>query len=205
LVPTNNYTFAASVLIKIISTDADTIKQWSILDSGATSHFLMNNVPATKIVPTTKPIIACLPNGKQVHSTHTCTINIPSLPPHARATYIIPGLAYHSLLSIVSLCNTGCTIHLTKIGCTIIYHDCTIVFSHKCTRTGLWIIPLSEDTSPPTANFQPTIAMVANINATYSAAKYARYVHQLLCSPPTATLILALKKSTELQTIPGLY
>jgi hypothetical protein len=40
--------------------------------------------------------------------------------------------------------------------------------------------------------------------ATSSAAEYARYVHQLLCSPPATTLLLALEKSTELKTIPGL-
>jgi hypothetical protein len=204
LVPINNYTFTAFVLLKTISTDANTIKRWAILDSSATSHFLMTNAPATNIVLTTKPIIVRLPNGERVHSTHTCTINIPSLPPRARAAHIIPGLASHSLLSIVSLCNAGCTIHFTKIGCTIIYCGRTIICGHKCTRMGLWMIPLSEDTSPPPANFQPTIAMAANVDATSSAAKYARYVHQLLCLPLAATLLLALDKSTKLQTIPGL-
>jgi hypothetical protein len=48
-----------------------------------------------------------------------------------------------------------------------------------------------------------SIKLAANIDATSSAAKYARYVHQLLCSPLAATLLLALDKSTELQTIPG--
>ncbi len=49
-----------------------------------------------------------------------------------------------------------------------------------------------------------SIELVANIDATSLAAEYARYVHQLLCSPPAATLLLALDKSTKLQTIPGL-
>jgi hypothetical protein len=46
--------------------------------------------------------------------------------------------------------------------------------------------------------------MAANVDATSSAAKYAHYIHQLLCLPPAATLLLALDKSTELKTIPGL-
>jgi hypothetical protein len=66
------------------------------------------------------------------------------------------------------------------------------------------MIPLSKDTNTPPANFQPTIAMAANVDATSSAAKYARYVHQHLCLPPAATLLLALNKSTKLKTIPGL-
>jgi hypothetical protein len=46
--------------------------------------------------------------------------------------------------------------------------------------------------------------MAANIDAISSAAEYALYVHQLLCLPPAATLLLALDKSTKLKTIPGL-
>ncbi len=73
--------------------------------------------------------------------------------------------------------------------------------------TGLWLIPLAEITTFPTS--MPTtspisIKLAVNVDAPSSATKYARYVHQLLCSPPAATLLLALDKSTELQTIPGL-
>jgi hypothetical protein len=46
--------------------------------------------------------------------------------------------------------------------------------------------------------------MAANINTTSSSAKYAQYVHQLLCSPPAATLLNALATSTKLTTILGL-
>jgi hypothetical protein len=46
--------------------------------------------------------------------------------------------------------------------------------------------------------------MAANDDVTSSAAEYARYVHQLLCLPPAATLLLALNKSNKLKTIPGL-
>jgi hypothetical protein len=50
----------------------------------------------------------------------------------------------------------------------------------------------------------PTSLMAANIDATSSTTKYAHYIHQLLCSPPTSTLLRALERSTELTTIPGL-
>jgi hypothetical protein len=46
--------------------------------------------------------------------------------------------------------------------------------------------------------------MAANVDATSSAVVYAHYVHQLLCSPPAATLRHALATSTTLTTIPGL-
>jgi hypothetical protein len=207
LTPSHKYALAASLLLKTITTDADTIKRWAILDLGATSHFLTASAPATNILPTAMPIIAHLPNVNQVHSTHTCTLVIPSLPPGARATHIIPGLALHLLLSVVTMCNAGCTVTFSKIGCTIVYRGRTIVCGHKCTRTGLWMIYLTEITTPPTPmpNTSPiSIELAANIDAPSSAAKYVRYVHQLLCSPPAATLLFALEKSTKLQTIPGL-
>jgi hypothetical protein len=56
----------------------------------------------------------------------------------------------------------------------------------------------------PSTSQLPSYAMAANVDATSSVAEYARYVHQLLCSPPAATLLLALDKSTKLQTISGL-
>jgi hypothetical protein len=46
--------------------------------------------------------------------------------------------------------------------------------------------------------------MAMHIVATLSAAEYARYVHQCLCSPSATTLLHALEKSAEHKTIPGL-
>ena len=203
--PTHNYAFAAASLLKTITTDAETIKRWAILDSGATGHFLTTDAPALDITPTMTPITARLPNGDRVQSTHTCTLDLPSLPVNARAAHIIPVLASHSLISAVTLCNAGCNVNFTKIGCTISYRGRTLVCGHKCMRTGLWMIPLSETATAPTiTSVAPTDNYMANVAATSSAAEYARYVHQLLCSPPAATLLQALAKSTELQTIPGL-
>ena len=195
----------AAALLKTISTDATTIKRWAILDSGATSHFLTTDAPALDRTPTKHPIIARLPNGERVQSTHTCTLNLPSLPQSARAAHIIPSLASHSLLSAVTLCNAGCTVNFTKIGCTIMYRGRTIVCGHKCTRTSLWLIPLSQDATPPVTelHLQPA-HFVTNVSATLPAAEYARYIHQTVCSPPVATLLQALHRSTELRTIPGL-
>ncbi len=79
-IPTHNYAFAALVLLKTNSTDAKTNKEWAILDSGATSHLLATAAPATNIIAAIIPLIARLPNGKCVSSTHTCMLNLPMLP-----------------------------------------------------------------------------------------------------------------------------
>jgi hypothetical protein len=46
--------------------------------------------------------------------------------------------------------------------------------------------------------------MAANVEATLSAAKFAHYIHQLLCSLLASTLIRVLAVSTKLSRIPGL-
>ncbi|KAL3792547.1 hypothetical protein ACHAW5_007907, partial [Stephanodiscus triporus] len=180
-------------------------------------HFLTTDAPASNVQPTLKPIIVRLPNGDRVHSTHTCTLDIPNLPHGACAAHIIPGLATHSLLSVVNMCNAGCEVNFTKIGCTVKYRGRTIVCGRKCTKTGLWMLPLatnlletsaftstSPSSNPTTAPSAPTTQMATNIDATSSSAEYAQYIHQVLCSPPATTLLHALSKSTELSTIPGL-
>jgi hypothetical protein len=189
LTPTHNYALAASVLLRTITTDAATIKRWAILDSGATSHFLTTDAPATNIVPADVPLIARLSIGDKVQSTHTCTLDLPDLSAGAQAAHIIPGLASHSLLSVVTMCNAGCTVTFTKINCTIVYRGRTIVCGHKCTKTGLWMVPLkyadaqatappavSSEHTPPTA--APTMVIAANVDVTSSAAEFARYIHQ---------------------------
>ncbi len=154
------------------------------------------------------PIITHLLNGKRLHSTHMCTLDILLLPSAARLAHIIPSLASHFLLSVVTMCKVGCTITFTKNGCTIVYRGKTIVCRHKYQQTGLWMVPLTPDmstapTSTPT-NRPSAIVVAVNVDATSSATKYTCYVYQLLCSLPAATLLLALDKSTKSQTIPGL-
>jgi hypothetical protein len=195
-------------------TNAATIKQWAILDSGATSHFLTTNAPATNIIPAAVPLIARLPNGDKVQSTHTCTLNLPALPVGARAAHIIPGLASHSLLSVVTMGNARCMVTFTKINCTIAYCGRTIICGHKCTCASLCMVPLKETnaqaanppifSAPTTPTATPTFAIATNIDALSSAAKYAHYIHHCMCSPPSATLLGAFNRSEELATIPGL-
>jgi hypothetical protein len=51
----------------------------------------------------------------------------------------------------------------------------------------------------------PTAALAANFDTTSSTAKYARYIHQIMCSLPASTLLWALDLSEELATIPGCH
>jgi hypothetical protein len=100
------------------------------------------------------------------------------------------------------------------INCTISYHGRTIICGNKCTRTSLWMVPLTKNAgdqaaSPTGTNHAPltatpTTALAANVDTTSSTAKYACYIHQIMCSPPASTLLGALEGSEELATIPSL-
>jgi hypothetical protein len=119
----------------------NTINKWAIFDSGATSNSLTTGAPVTNVQLPNKPIVARLPNRDQVRSTHTCTLDLPKLPAAACLAHIIPRLALHSLVSVATLCNAGCEVLFTKIGCAITYCGRKILCGSKCMCTGSWMMP----------------------------------------------------------------
>ena len=126
-----------------------------ILDSGATSHLLVIAALTSDHQEAKNPLSVKLPDGARVNSTHTYTLAIPYLHAKARIAHIIPGLASHSLLSIVQLCNAGCEVRIKNISCTVRYRGRLILQGQKCSRTRLWMVPL--DTRPITLNKGPSI------------------------------------------------
>ena len=131
------------------------VHEWAILDSGATSHFLVIAALTSDCQEPKTPLSVKLPGGARVSSTHMCILAIPDLPSKARIAHIIPGLAAHSLISIVQLCYAGCEVIITKISCTVHYRGQLILQGQKCSRTGLWMVPLN--TIPSTLNTGPSI------------------------------------------------
>jgi hypothetical protein len=79
----------------------------ALLDSGCTSHFLLASAKCSNNKSTATPLAVRLPNGDTITSTHTATLNMPSLPHAARQAHILPGLAQHSLLSVGQMCDSG--------------------------------------------------------------------------------------------------
>ena len=194
----------------------------------------MTNAHATTINPDGDQINVTLPDGNRVKSTNKCLLDIPQLPTAARHGYIIPGLAAHSLLSVVTLCNAGCEITFTKYDATVKYKGETIMKGRKCTRTGLWMIALNPTTIPtpspskhtanalhtfppqncmgipkqtnptPITTLQEANNMVQTLD-TSSKEEMAKFHHQTLGSPPVSTLLRVLRKHPdELSTFPGI-
>ena len=150
-------------------------------------------------------------------STHTCTLDLPELPTKARLGHFIPGLASHSLLSVIKLCNAGCEVIFNKIGCVVKYRGRIALTGKKCTKTGLWMVPISNKptqtaqilTQPPQevlnhlelAGWAQEFA--ANIHPTTSQSELAKHLHQIICSPPKITLLRAINNH-QLDSFPGL-
>ena len=95
------YLLMANNLLKTISLNQENIREWSIVDYGATSHFLLIDALCNDVRPALIPLTVCQADGAQVHSLHTCSLRVKNLPQKARITHVIPGIALHSLLSVV--------------------------------------------------------------------------------------------------------
>ena len=119
-------------MLKKINFNLEDIKNWSILDSGATSHFLVTDASATGISVATNPVTVTIPDGSKLTSTHKRELDLPQLPKAARSGHVIPGILAYSLMSVVTLCNSGCKIVFEAwgIGVTVTYSG-TIVLEGK--------------------------------------------------------------------------
>ena len=79
-------------LLKIYDVRKENSKEWAILDSGASSHFLVVNATATKVTPAKNPVTVTIPDGSTLKSTHVRELDLPQLPIAARIGHVIPGL-----------------------------------------------------------------------------------------------------------------
>ena len=89
-------------------------------DTGTTGNFISFSDAAVllDIKPVNKGISVSLPNGQVIKSTHTATLNLPSLPMVAHAAHAFPELT-GSLLSIGMLTDAGLTAIYTADSVTI--------------------------------------------------------------------------------------
>ena len=196
------------------------IKAWAILDSGASSHFLVVDAPVINKQVTVAPISVTLPDGDQVHSTYIDDLDMPQLPKIARVCHIIPDLASYSLILVLKLCEAGCEVSFTKwgIGVEVRYRGRLIITGSKFTRTGLWMVPLSIYPSTATSSIikqeslnncspqYPSYELYAgSLCETSLKAELAMYHHQSLGSPPKSNLLQAIRRHPDLySTFPGL-
>ena len=117
----------------------------------------------------------------------------------------------------MKLYEAGCEVSFTEwgIGVEVQYRGKMIIKGSKCTKTGLWMVPL---TSPPDTTTSSRIKQkstnkctssnklyAGNLYVTSPQAELAMYHHQSLGSQPKSTLLQAIKRHPDLySTFPGL-
>ena len=52
---------------------------FSIADSGYSDHYAASNADVSNITPTTNPVIAALPNGNTITSSHKAELNLSNI------------------------------------------------------------------------------------------------------------------------------
>ena len=129
-----------------------------------------------------------------------------SLPRKACVGHIIPKLAQQSLLSVVKLCASGCTVIFEHGSCSVMYNNKVVMHGKKCEKTGLWLVSLHEiSIQKPNIIYQENMTKhhVNNVHHTTSKSELITYLYQCLF-PPTKSIILKAVKNDQLLGFPGL-
>jgi hypothetical protein len=159
------------------------------LDSGCTAHFLLANAKCSNKKSTTMPLAVRLPNGDTITSTHTATLNVPSLPHAARKAHILLGLAQHSLLSVGQMCDRGCSVTFTASNVTVTNGESKVLTGLWDKESSIWRPPLEP--APPLNFGQEHSAH--NVYEQKSITDTITYLHACCFSPVTDTWIKSIQ------------
>eukprot|EP00804_Cyclotella_cryptica_P021893 CCRYP_000851-RA/>CCRYP_000851-RA protein AED:0.26 eAED:0.15 QI:0/0/0/1/0/0.33/3/0/868 len=176
-------------------------KEFAILDSGATAHFIVQGANVLNQKTTSHPLRIKLPDGSFITSTHTCNLNIPWLPVSMTEAHIVPGLTHSSLVATKKFCDAGCKVLFDANVCHIFHNGKLVLTGTRCTTTGLWIIPLNPSTPhntvgpPPHLTPPPPQHMAYNVYTLPFKQQQLKYMNQAFFSPPVHTLIKAINNA----------
>jgi hypothetical protein len=152
---------------------------------------------------TTTPLKVTLADGRQVLSTHMCSIHIDGLP-FVLMGHIIPDLSIASLFGIRVLTEAGYNVTFDKHKCTVRYNGKIILRGDKDPSMDLWPLPLRsmDMTTHRVKDLIPLADLdLANAHAhlptpiacfthtVQTKANSIGFAHQSLCSPRISTLL----------------
>jgi hypothetical protein len=161
----------------------------ALLDSGCNAHFLLANAKCLNNISTATPLAVRLPNGDTIASTHTAMLNMPSLPHAARQAHILPGLDQHSLLSVVQMCDSGCSVTFTATEVIFANGESTILTGLRDKDSSLWRAPL-EPNIPLEIGREHS---AHNVYEQKSIQATITYLHACCFSPVTDTWLKAIQ------------
>ena len=163
-------------------------------DTGTTGNFI--SLPDAAVLLDVKPVVngisVALPNGQIIISTHTATLNLPTLPLAARAAHIFPSLQ-GSLLSIGMLTDAGLTAIYTSDAVTI--QDAmgiTVLSGYRSPSTRLWMIDLPSSTT--VSHTEESSYYASAVIHHENDSQLVHFYHATLSAPALSTFIEASRR-----------
>jgi hypothetical protein len=133
-----------------------------------------------------------------MESSHTADLDIPELNSTASKARVFPGMANHSLLSVVQLCNEGYIVTFKQYTVTICDSgNSQILSGPRDLNTRLWRINLKQ-----THNYIPQ-PIANNVYELRNTGALFHYLRKALFSPTKSAMLQAVKDG-HLITWPGL-
>ena len=178
----------------------------ALSDSGASSHFLVDGAHAVNIKVDLNPLTITLPDGRALHSTHTCNLDIPWLRGNATRAHIVPGLTHASLVSTAKFCDAGYTVIFDAAECRILDGTTIVLKGGRDKTTNLWRLPLRPSMTPCpllAANSEahtplntapmtpPGRHAMHNVHTLPHIQNRVKFMHQSFFCPPIQTLLRA--------------
>jgi hypothetical protein len=149
-----------------------------IADTGASNHFLRPTDPFDSCAQTSPPILVAQPDGTIMKSTQMGALALPNLPAAARPGHVLPALSHSSLISIGRICDADCTAMFEKTKVTILHNNKEILAGPRDYTTGLWRLPLEQNTVALQCN---------NVYESSTIAEQMQYLHASALSPVVST------------------
>ena len=133
-------------------------------------------------------------------STHTRTLNIPTLPPEAYTQHLLPEMTTNGIFSISQLWDYGCTVTLSRHR--IVIHNksgAIIIVGYRKGPNSIWVVQL--DNNKPQTSLLPTCNTIVLSETTKH--NLAQFHHVSLGSPVLFTLLDSIDAGF-LSSFPGL-
>ena len=118
---------------------------YAILYSGATDNFLIDSADVKNKQAEHVPINVTLPDKTKILSSHKFYLNLPNIPVPDNEAYILPGMKYHSLITVTKLCEAGCSVTFGKTECIVSKNGKELIRGTNSTDNWLWYIPISNN------------------------------------------------------------
>jgi hypothetical protein len=178
------------------------LNDYAIADTGTTGHYLKPTSPHLARQPDPNPITVRMPNGAGIQSSHTCTLDLPTLPTGSKQAHILPGLASHSLLSIAKFCDQGCIVQFARDGCRILQNGVVLLEGPRDPTTNLWLLPLQPQPQALPISIKATPHLGFAAHHTSTKPELIHYLHAACYSPVTLTWLRAIRNNNFV-TWPG--